>query len=332
MEYKSVKGFTGLGQLGVLFVFLGAGFILTMVVQIAIGMAVTPAGTSFEEMTRTLQDTLMKPENIGALRLSQVLGTFTFFFLSALGYSLVTNGKSMFWLGFNRYFNIRQIVIAFGIIYAANICAGPLADLTKKFLVNYPSINSMAKTMEDAYNTQVLAMSNLKSWPEFIMALFIIAFFPAMFEEVLFRGALQNLLVKWWKKPLIAIIVSSLIFSLIHMSIYLFLSRVVLGFALGMIYHKGKNIWVNIIAHFLNNALGLTMLFYMSMQKQKLDVTKLDPKVAWYVGIFGVVLLVVLFAVFERASRKEVEKISAKERIMENDDPIATLGENINPN
>ncbi|WP_255154404.1 CPBP family intramembrane glutamic endopeptidase [Ferruginibacter sp. HRS2-29] len=332
MEYKSVKGFTGLGQLGVLFVFLGAGFILTMVVQMIIGMYVTPAGTSFEQMTQTLQATMMKPENIGALRLSQVLGTFTFFFLSALGYSLVTNGKSLFWLGFSKYFNIGQVLIAFGIIYAASMCASPLAVFTKNVLAHYPSLNSMAKTMEDAYNAQVLAMSNLKSWPEFVMALFIIAFFPAMFEEVLFRGALQNLLVKWWKKPLIAILVTSVIFSIIHMSIYLFLSRVVLSLALGMIYHKGKNIWVNIIAHFINNALGLAMLFYMSMQKQKLDVSKLEPKVAWYVGLFGVGLLVLFYALFERVSKNEVAKIEARENILQHDDPIATLGKNVNPN
>ena len=34
MEYKSVKGFSGWGQLGFLFAFLGAGFVLAAIAQL----------------------------------------------------------------------------------------------------------------------------------------------------------------------------------------------------------------------------------------------------------------------------------------------------------
>jgi hypothetical protein len=44
MEYRSVKGFTGLGQLGILFVFLGAGFILAAGLQLIIGFQLIPSG------------------------------------------------------------------------------------------------------------------------------------------------------------------------------------------------------------------------------------------------------------------------------------------------
>ena len=55
-------------------------------------------------------------------------------------------------------------------------------------VMHFPHLNEMAKNLENAYNDQVVALSNLKSWPEFIMAIFIMAFFPALFEEVFFRG------------------------------------------------------------------------------------------------------------------------------------------------
>lgn len=115
------------------------------------------------------------------------------------------------------------------------------------------------------------------------------AFFPALFEEVFFRGALQNLLVRWWKAPLLAIVVTSFIFSFIHLSVYLFISRALLGFILGLLYYRTKNIWVNVIAHFLNNVIAVTQLFVMSNQKEKMDISKLEPiaLVGWF-DCFGI--------------------------------------------
>jgi hypothetical protein len=50
MDYRSVKGFSGWGQLGMLLVFLGAGFVLAGGAQLVIGMQLIPAGLSFEQM------------------------------------------------------------------------------------------------------------------------------------------------------------------------------------------------------------------------------------------------------------------------------------------
>ena len=328
MEYKSIKGFTGWGSLGILFVFLGAGFVLTGIVQAIIMFSVMPPGTTLTNMGDNMMKAMMDPKNVSALRLSQVLGTMCFFFIPAVLYSLVTNGKNKWWLGFNKYLNIQQILLGVGIIYAANIAASPLVDVTKSILVHFPNINAAAKKMEDLYNDQVLAISNLKSWGEYLMAIVIMAFFPAMFEEVFFRGALQGLLVRWWKKPLIAIIAASIIFSAVHMSIYLFLNRAILGFALGILYYKSKNIWINIIAHFLNNAIAVTMLFYLSMKKEKLDLAKIDPKVEWWVGLIGLAAFIGLLYAFDKISADKVARIAAKEEtLIAKEDPFRGFAE-----
>ncbi|HMJ48809.1 MAG TPA: CPBP family intramembrane glutamic endopeptidase, partial [Ferruginibacter sp.] len=141
-------------------------------------------------------------------------------------------------------------------------------------------------------------------------------FFPAMFEEVFFRGGLQNLLERWWKNPFLAILVTSLLFSFIHLSIYLFLSRAVLGFVLGLMYHKTRNIWVNIIAHFLNNSIAVAQLFYMNLQKQKLDISKIDPKIDWWYGIIALIATVFLIRLLERYSKQNRANIEAKEQLL----------------
>lgn len=316
MQYKTIKGFSGAGALGMLLVFLGLGFILAGLAQFGIGMLMVPEGTSMEKLGDVLLKSMLDPKNVGLARLSQVLGTVFLLFLPAVLYSLVVNGKNPFWLGFNKYITARQILIGFGIIFFANLMAGPIADLSKSVIGHFPKLDTIAKNLEDAYNQQVLALSNLKSWPEFIMAIFIMAFFPALFEEIFFRGALQTLFEKWWKSPFMAILVSSIIFSIIHFSIYLFLTRLILGFVLGFMFYKTKNIWVNVVAHFLNNAIAVTMLFMLSNQKEKLDLAKVEPQVDWWWGIAALVVLVVLFKALEKYSQDNKARIEAKEQVL----------------
>jgi membrane protease YdiL (CAAX protease family) len=142
------------------------------------------------------------------------------------------------------------------------------------------------------------------------------AFFPALFEELFFRGVMQNLFIKWWKKPMLAIIITSIIFSLIHMSIYLFLSRIVLGFVLGLMFYKTRNIWVNTIAHFLNNAIAVLQMYAMSQSKSKIDVSKLDPKFDWWMGLVALVVLYFLFKFLDRHSEENKMKIYTKEQAL----------------
>ena len=60
----------------------------------------------------------------------------------------------------------------------------------------------------------------MRSPAEFIFSLLVMALFPALFEETLFRGGLQQILVAWFKKPLLAITITSIIFSAVHFSYY----------------------------------------------------------------------------------------------------------------
>lgn len=316
MPYHSAKGYTGSGQLGLLMVFLGLGFILAGFVQIALAFRVVPEGTSMNDIADAMLRAFKDPRNVDVARLSQVLGTFFLLCIPAWLFSRVVNGPKWFWLGFNRYVNIWQVMIGFLIIFAANILAGPLADASKALMQYLPSLDAKARELENMYNEQVAILSNLHDWKEYLVAVLIMAFFPALFEEMFFRGALQNLLVRWWKLPLLAIIVTSLLFSLIHSSVYLFLSRAALGFALGLIYHQTRNIWVSVIAHFLNNFLALTQLYVLSRKTGKIDVEQIDPKMEWWIGILALVALIVLFRYLNRISDLNRSRVQARYQVL----------------
>ncbi len=315
MQYKSVKGFTGWGQLGFLFAFLGLGFILAGGAELLLTMQILPAGVKITDKDAML-NAILDPKNVNMSRLIQALSTLLLLFVPAVLWSLASNGRKMFWLGFNKYVNARQLLLGFLIIFTANIVAAPLEDLSKYIVAHFPSLDAMAKKMEDDYNVMALALSNLRGWPDYIIALFIMAFFPAMFEEVFFRGVLQNLFVKWLRKPIVGILVTSVVFSLIHMSIYLFLSRFVLGFALGLMFYQTKNIWVNIIAHFLNNAIALSLLFFSVKTSAVKDIDHLDPHVPAWGGVPAALILAGLFIFLRRYSEMNKARIEAKENLL----------------
>lgn len=314
MQYRSIKGMTGLGQLGILLVFLGAGFLLAAAVQFLIALPLIPAGTPAEKVGDELMKAMTNPNNVGFARLSQVLGTFVLLFIPSVLYLVVCHGRNFFWLGFNRHINVRQILLGFFLIFLANILANPLEEISKMAVANSPALKATAQQLEDAYNEQVVALSNLKSWGEFIMAIVIMAFFPALFEEIFFRGALQNLLERWWKMPLLAVIFTSIVFSMIHMSIYLFLSRALLGFVLGLMYQRSKNLWVNIVAHFLNNAVAVIQMFWISRHAGKVEVDKLDPKMPMWGALIALVITIALFWLFEKVSVKNRTQVAFEEQ------------------
>ncbi len=314
MQYRSIKGFTGWAQFGILLAFLGVGFILAGIIQLYLGYKAMGANSvPLTELGDAMMKALMKPENAVYMQLSQVLGTFFLMFIPSVAFILVCH-KKLSWAGFNKHFNILQIILAFMIILCATLFANPFADISKAFLLHYPAINALALAAEKMYNEAVMAMSGLKTLPQFIAGVFVIAFLPALFEELFFRGVVQNFLVRWLKRPVVAIIITSIFFSLIHASYYLFISRFILGYALGLLFYKSKNIWVNTFAHFMNNLLALIQLFVLNMSKGvKVNANDMDtPMPLWSVFI-TLAILIGLFILFDKASFKKKQIIEAEE-------------------
>ncbi|HSC37933.1 MAG TPA: CPBP family intramembrane glutamic endopeptidase, partial [Chitinophagaceae bacterium] len=257
---------------------------------------------------------MLLPENVFYLQLSQVLGVALMMFLPALSYMLICHGPDSLWLGFSRRVNIGQILLGACIIFCANLVSGPAADLSKYVIDHLFHAARWAQSLEDDYNQIVAAMSGLKGTGGLLVAIIIMAFLPAMFEEMIFRGAIQNLLVRWWKMPVLAIVFTSLFFSFIHGSAYLFLSRAILGFALGWMYYRSKNIWVNIFAHFSNNALAVIQLFYMAHSTAKPDLSKLDDRMPMWIELVSIAVFYGLFILFDRVSAKNRAKIETDEQ------------------
>ena len=130
-----------------------------------------------------------------------------------------------------------------------------------------------------------------------------------MFEETFFRAGMQNLLTRRFKGPWISIIITSIIFSLIHLSYYGFIVRFALGVVLGLIFYYSGSLWLSILFHFLFNGIQVTVLYFITAtgMKNKPDIEGNFP---FWSGIFALLLLVYLFMLFMKISETEKIKYS----------------------
>jgi membrane protease YdiL (CAAX protease family) len=245
------------------------------------------------------------PENANALRWAQFLSTLFIFFIPPVMYAWFCHFKPFVHLGFKPTIDFKQAGLVVLIMLACLPLVGTLQELTEMLPWSKSALLKF-KEAEDSYNKQVAVIARMDNIWDYIISVIVIAFLPAVFEETLFRGGLQNLLSRWFNKPVLAVIITSIIFSAIHGSYLGFLSRFALGFVLGWFYYRTGNIWLNIIAHFVNNAVAVTSLYIYSKPGQAIDPSKIDDHFPMVLGLVSIAAVIGLLMLFEKISTKDI--------------------------
>lgn len=114
---------------------------------------------------------------------------------------------------------------------------------------------------EDQLSVMTEFLTSYTSFGQLLVALFVVTVLPALGEEILFRGVIQSKLHLELRNIHVAIWVSAAIFSAIHFQFYGFLPRMMLGALFGYLYYWTGNLWVAILAHFVNNGFVLVMMY-----------------------------------------------------------------------
>jgi hypothetical protein len=253
----------------------------------------------------SMEKDLMDPQFAGAIRILQLVSTFFIFFIPALITAVILSKKPFRFLGFNMYFSIKQLGVIMLIMLVSLPLVGALSELNK--IIPVPaSWAATFKKLEDTYEQQVKVLAHITGWGEYIISMIIMALAPAIFEETLFRGGLQNILQKLSRNPWISIGFTSIIFSLIHFSYYGFLPRVALGVVLGLIFYYSQSIWLSIFAHFFNNAIVVTEIFYYTRKGKPVEEAMNDTFPVWW-GIIAIAALILLFRLFRKFAVKDIE-------------------------
>ncbi len=117
---------------------------------------------------------------------------------------------------------------------------------------------SMKRAEEESEKTIQLLLSATGT-QAFLINILVIAILPAVGEELLFRGVLQNIFRTLFKNPHLAIWIGAILFSALHMQWYGFFPRLLLGAMFGYIYFWSGSIFLSIFAHFINNGAAVAV-------------------------------------------------------------------------
>lgn len=148
-------------------------------------------------------------------------------------------------------------------------------------------------------------LTTFGSTGEFLFAFFIIAVLPGIGEELVFRGMLQPQLHRATGNAHIAIWISAILFSAIHMQFFGFVPRVLLGALFGYLYLWSGNLLIPMFAHFMNNGFSVLMLYLRQLGLVDIDVESTEAApwptvISFAIITFG--LLAYSKKIFERNS------------------------------
>ena len=158
---------------------------------------------------------------------------------------------------------------------------------------------------EDRVKQFIEKLLTFNSLSDLIMAFIVIAVIPAIAEEWVFRGILQNYLIRWLKNPWIGLILSAALFSGIHMQFEGFIPRFILGFSLGFVYLIGKSLWYPILLHLINNGSQVLLAYFNQEEIQKQLSGELEKPQASLVLLVTVLCILNAWYLFKKSTPEQ---------------------------
>lgn len=155
---------------------------------------------------------------------------------------------------------LKLAVLSISLVSAAMVVAAGLAVVNQSIVLP-DKLATWAQAREQAVEQLVNQLARTSDVSGLLLNFMLMAALPAVGEEFTFRGVMQNLCHKAYGNMHVAVFVSALAFSALHLQPYTFLPRVGLGVLFGYLYWGTRDLRFPIMAHFVNNACMLTALF-----------------------------------------------------------------------
>lgn len=206
-----------------------------------------------------------------------------------------------------RRLDLRTVFYVLGLAICGLVVLSVVVEWNAEIEFSNGQFQQWARAKEDQLKVLTEHVLNIQSFGHFALALLVVAVFAAVGEEVFFRGIMQNLLGSWTGNKHVAIWVTAVVFSAIHLQFFGFFPRLLLGAFFGYLYLYSGNLTVPILGHFFHNALGVTALYAANLQPGGLSVDpdQMDKAAPWpMVGLF-LVIGVFLFRHFIRQQHVE---------------------------
>lgn len=173
-------------------------------------------------------------------------------------------------------------------------------------------------------------IANLIPMPEFAKKMFLelanqngifsfiaIVIAAPILEELIFRGIILDGLLKRYS-PAKSIIISSVLFGIVHLNPWQFIGTLIIGLFLGWIYYKTRKLTLTIIIHFVNNLIAFMMMLFTDAE------TMMNKSLTeFYGGFINLILIIAgaitVFIISIFLLRKEFKRLKIDKGSTQND-------------
>ncbi len=234
------------------------------------------------------------PPVLNSLKILQILNTIGMFVLPPFIFAFVVERRALNYLQLNRSARLASFVFTALIMFAAIPLINWMGELNS--LLKLPeSLSTIEKWMKEAEENAAkvtLVFLNMKSTGEFAINFLMIAILPAFGEELLFRGAILRIIRGWSKNAHVAIWVTAILFSAMHMQFYGFLPRMMMGVFFGYLLLWSGSLWLPVCAHFVNNGAAVIFAYFNEKEIMHIDTDKIGTgEQSSLVVIFSVIIV-----------------------------------------
>ena len=260
MDFTAFRGMKPFAQLMfALFVMVASVFIFMVVGMIAV-IPIYGLGGLMSSMSET---SLNSAEGINLLKYFQVIQSIGLFVVPPFIIGWLYQGNFSEYLKINRSTRVQSFLLAsiclLAVIPFINFLGAINSQMT--FPESLSGLEGWMKNMENAAQVMIEKFMKVDGISGLMFNIFMIAVLPALGEELMFRGVIQRIFSDWTKNYHWGIWISAFLFSAMHMQFYGFLPRMALGAMFGYLLVWTGTMWVPILAHFVNNLMGVLGYF-----------------------------------------------------------------------
>jgi membrane protease YdiL (CAAX protease family) len=197
---------------------------------------------------------------------------------------------------FNEVFKFNKVSLDYWVAIIIFMFGFIIVSSEIDNLLNY--VLPMPAFLRDVFESMMVKQA-------FIVSILLIGIIPGIVEEMMFRGVILNGFQGNYSNKK-AIVISALLFGIIHLNPWQFVTAFIIGIIAAWVYIKTKSIILCIYMHFFNNTISEIAIRYEETMSIKGFNTAYTEKVfqpIWF-DIIGIIIVVVGILLIRRAMVK----------------------------
>ena len=160
-------------------------------------------------------------------------------------------------------------VLALPIILVAQVAGSAISAIWERLWKFFPHLYQVLDHYESASDKTMQGLVTATGPLDLALILLFVAIVPALAEETLFRGFAQSNIERsgrWHARPYVALFVASILFAMVHGSLFKLPGLFVLGLTIGWMSYRTNNIFVGAVGHAINNGFIVAALYFSPEQ------------------------------------------------------------------